>query len=163
MNTEQNSTVETLRTILIELSDINQRVHGVIHPDIHDKLTQLYAMAEKELAPIMQAEKNSWDDNHNSLKALQKKHQLRSIWSVTKVAASDMNKKTPLLSKITYQSWGPTQTHTFNEPTEITWLELWKIADKLIRDSGDEHHIFIESLYRSTCTGSTEYYLSTGS
>lgn len=44
-----------------------------------------------------------------------------------------------------------------------TWLDLWKAAEKLIRLSGDRHHIFIESITLQRFNGVDILVLSTGS
>jgi hypothetical protein len=164
MTTEKNSTVETLRNIMVELYHINQRLEGVIHPEIHDQLTKLHDMASKELKPTLEQEENDWNKEYDALSKIQKENRLGTTWSVSGVKSSDMDKKTPAISKLSYESWGPKQVHEFDKPTELTWLEFWKLADKLIKASGDTHHIFIESLYQDKAQqGTTEYSLVTGS
>lgn len=34
--------------------------------------------------------------------------------------------------------------HSVDLPARSTFLDLWKGADKLIRESGDHHHLFVE-------------------
>ncbi len=41
--------------------------------------------------------------------------------------------------------WGEPQQATVTNPT---YLKLWQIADRLIRLSGDSHHVFVESFVR---------------
>lgn len=56
--------------------------------------------------------------------------------------------------------WGPTSA-SIDLPNDPTWRQLYVAADKLIRDSGDNHHTFIEAFQR--CGDSTTYELHTGS
>jgi hypothetical protein len=56
--------------------------------------------------------------------------------------------------------WGPTSA-SIDLPDNPTWKQLFVAADKLIRDSGDNHHTFIELFQR--CGDSTTYELITGS
>lgn len=44
---------------------------------------------------------------------------------------------------------------------EVTWLELWAVADSLVKQSGDSHHIFIEGF--SKRPNLTAHELITGS
>jgi hypothetical protein len=77
---------------------------------------------------------------------------LRSVWSYKSVR--DFNK---IAFKGTFticykEHWGDVV-----EPIKVknpTFLDLWKAADKLIRMSGDTHHIFIEDFkkYRNKLT-----------
>jgi hypothetical protein len=41
-------------------------------------------------------------------------------------------------------NWGSVTWLTERVNRQVTWLDLYKIADDLIEQSGDNHHIFIE-------------------
>jgi hypothetical protein len=148
MKNETSSSTNLLVTVLQELNSINQQLEGVIHPNILSKLASLKDKIQIELEPHFKEEEYSL--NADALDEIAKINKLNhSEWSMSKIKASDMNKKTSTMKKIVYNSWGETQVHTFKRPQKITWLELWKIADELITKSGDSHHMFIESLYES--------------
>lgn len=164
MTTDKNSTVETLQKVMSELFHINQQLEGVIHPDIHSKLTHLYEISHTELKPFLESDELSWNKNYDALNKIQEENNLHTVWSVTQIPATELDKKTPTISQLTYNSWGPTQVHIFDQPTEMTWLELWKLADKMIRTSGDSHHIYIEGIYQDKNNKDTaNFNLSTGS
>lgn len=55
--------------------------------------------------------------------------------------------------------WGSVGTVEHSGGTDLTWLQLYKIADDLINQSRDLHHSFIEGFYRD----GTELRLLTGS
>lgn len=56
--------------------------------------------------------------------------------------------------------WGDKTVGT--EVNGCTWLDLYIAADKLIRESGDEHHVFIEAFRRSSIVPSV-FFMTTGS
>lgn len=138
--------VEALRNIQRELFHINQTLEGVIHPKILEKLQSLYNLAEQTIKPEMDAEREASDNNWKALSKIQEDNKFRSVWSMSDVNAKDMNKTTPEMTEIVYESWGPTQVHKFDKPTKLTWFQFWNLAEELIKKSGDEHHIFIEML-----------------
>lgn len=162
MPTQKNSAIETLRNVMIELHGIRNLLDGVVHPKITTRLEKILDAVETELKPTLEAEKKDWETEYNALDEISKEHKFTTTWSMSKVTSKDMEKKTPEIKKITYESWGETQVHEFDEPTELTWLEFWKLADSMILKSGDSHHIFIESLYEES-KGTGHYRLYTGS
>lgn len=75
---------------------------------------------------------------------IQNKNNLWSIWSEYSISPSDMKKKfnDKPVESLSYESWGTPQTIKVGKIT--SWLEMWKIADKIMKLSGDNHHLFIE-------------------
>ncbi len=146
MSSKKDTKFEALRTIQLELYGINQQLENLIHPDIFAKLVKIKDLAEKTIKPEMDAANAKWDDNWDSLRKIQEDKKFHSFWSLSEIGAKDMEKTTPEMTEIVYESWGKTQTHTFDKPTKITWIQFWHIADELIRKSEDSHHVYIESL-----------------
>lgn len=63
-----------------------------------------------------------------------------SIWEVTDFTAVAF----PGKRKMTYAvNWGNKDIE-LDLPENPTWLDMWKAADRIIKDSGDQHHVFIE-------------------
>lgn len=83
---------------------------------------------------------------------------LRTIWSMYEV--SDLNERHPFegIATVTYKDhWG---TEPIVKPVNgLTYAALYVAADAAIRDSGDQHHVFIEQFKQ---VGST-LLLTTGS
>jgi hypothetical protein len=85
---------------------------------------------------------------------------LQTIWSIFTV---DDFRKVPFpeAEVITYKGgWG--RSGSIWLETWATWEDLWIAADKLIVQSGDLHHIFIERISRSK-DDPTELVIETGS
>lgn len=68
---------------------------------------------------------------------------LRTIWSIYEV--DDLNERYPFegIATVTYKDhWGK---ETVVKPVNgLTYAALYVAADAAIRDSGDDHHVFIE-------------------
>ena len=142
----QDNKIELLKETLRELNTLYQTLEGVAHPHITHKIQELSEKIQTELEPVFKKENEDWDKNWKALEEIKSENKLRSVWSISKVKADDLNSKTPVIEEISYESWGPEQVHKFDKPVKITWLEFWKIADNLIKNSQDDHHIFIEQL-----------------
>lgn len=91
-----------------------------------------------------------WDDNTNTittwLDLIAEEHNIEnSVWSMWDVR--DFNDVPfPDVMRMEYDGgWGEPCGEDI--PMCSTWLDLWKVADRLIKKSGDGHHVFIESMY----------------
>jgi hypothetical protein len=86
---------------------------------------------------------------------------LRSIWSIYELPVHGFLNEHPYPSDafVVYtQHWGHGRKHY---PVQGgAWADLYRAADAAIRDSGDDHHIFIE---RFTLKNGNELHLTTGS
>jgi hypothetical protein len=145
MKFDTDPKVQALQKIMQELFSIEQTLHGVVHPQISEKINSLHKLAHSAIADELEQEERDWESNQKGLDEISSANNLRSVWSVSEIKHTNMNDLTPEMTEIIYESWGPTQVHKFEAPTQVTWLELWKIGDKLIKCSEDTHHIFIES------------------
>ena len=145
MKSNSDNKVQALRTIMQELFGIEQQLCGVVHPQISDKINSLHKLALSAISEELEQENKDWETNQKALDEISSANKLRSVWSVTEIDHTKMQDTAPEMTEISYESWGPTQVHKFDKPTTPTWLELWQIGDKLIKQSGDDHHIFIES------------------
>lgn len=161
-STQVDQKFKALNTISSELFGIIQHLEGTIHPNILKKLENLKELAHTTIKPKLEFENKSWEDNWQALNKMQEENGFMTCWSVSLVKAQDMQKLTPKMSKLTYTSWGETQVHEFEKPTHMTWLEFWKLANEMIKKSGDDHHIFIEGITKSK-EQKDAYILQTGS
>jgi len=93
---------------------------------------------------------DEYDIKYKYFDELQTKHKFQSIWSVYNIKGireKAFTDNTPL-ELIYDMHWGEKTVRT-RVPKNPTWLTLWKCADKLIYESGDRHHIFIEAFLRN--------------
>ena len=83
---------------------------------------------------------------------------LNTVWSIYEV--DNLNERFPFegVSTVTYKDhWG--EKPVVKPISGSTWAALWVAANACIRDSGDNHHVFIENFKQSGDT----LILSTGS
>lgn len=88
-------------------------------------------------------ERNDFDRKSDHYSQVKEELGLRSIWSIYEVA--NLSERFPFegVTRVVYKDhWGSTPVST--EINGGTWAALYVAADACIRDSGDEHHVFIE-------------------
>jgi hypothetical protein len=73
---------------------------------------------------------------------------LYAVWSIYEV--ENLNEPHPFkgVKKVIYRAYGSGDHEVAIEGN--TWKALYVAADKLIRDSGDNHHMYIESFKQSS-------------
>lgn len=131
---------EKIDSLTSDLHSIIYRTQELVHPDITNTLISMQSKLNQALHDIREIENNSFEKNWKELADIAKNNNFQSRWSVEEVSSEKMSKQVPLKIKtIQYQG------NTFKVKAKLTWLELWKIADQIIKNSGDEHHIFIEN------------------
>ena len=91
-----------------------------------------------------------YEAKHMSFYEIKEANGFVSMWSIYD-GVNDPNEPSPYEARtMVYQdNWG--------EPVEVslpagklTWLDLWKAADKCIKNSGDEHHVFIKGFKKNS-------------
>ena len=85
------------------------------------------------------------DLKNQKIKEVLEQKNIHIVHSYNDISPKDMKK--PFSDKpvesLSYESWGPTQT--IKHGNIATWFDMWKLADQIMRQSGDTHHIFIEA------------------
>lgn len=76
----------------------------------------------------------------------QEQYKLRSVWSIYSVENLDAFSGVAANELVYCNHWGGETVRVPLKAGELTWGELYHAADKAIRDSGDNHHVYIESL-----------------
>jgi len=73
---------------------------------------------------------------------------LNAVWSIYEV--DNLSERHPFkgVTKVIYRAYGSGDHEVAIEGN--TWKSLYVAADQLIRDSGDRHHIYIESFKQSS-------------
>ena len=89
-------------------------------------------------------ESNVFERKNNHYSQVKEELGAQSIWSIYEIA--DLDQPHPYQSGlfISYKDhWGAEAQHCAVYGN--TWRDLYRAADNCIRNSGDEHHIFIEN------------------
>lgn len=143
-----------LENSYIELHHLIQKLDDVVHPNIITELAKIKNDIHIAIKEEQDKEAVNFDKAYKHCSKIQEEHNLNSIWSIYENTNFDAKFSKNKVKSITYQGVETTPDKV------LTWLEMWKEADKLIKLSGDDHHIFIENFNEVT---PGYYKLSTGS
>ncbi len=152
---------KTVHNTLCDLRSVQERLTGVINNELSDRLHSVIAGFERGLASAYTQERESFDRKMDLYDSVKDELKCRSIWSIYEV--DDLYTEHPYASakELVYKHhWGA-------EPVSVPllgkrWVDLWIAADHLIKQSGDDHHIFVER-FQPLQNDNTVLVLSTGS
>ena len=119
------------------------------------------SMIMNAFAPLREESDRRHNQKYEMYQAYGETHNFKSVWSVYSVESMDdlcdFNG-----SYLVYSGhWGEKGPVRIKLPQgKLTWGEMWAFADCAIRESGDEHHIFIERIVKKE---DGNLYLHTGS
>lgn len=135
--------MEKIESLSPDLHSLSQRLDG-LNIKFSQQIENANSLINKTFEKYREKEDNDFDKKMDGFSKIQDKHKLWSIWSEYAISPSDMKKKfnDKPVESLSYESWGKPQTLKVGKIT--TWLEMWKIADQIMKLSGDKHHQFIE-------------------
>lgn len=140
--------IEKLESIYPKISSLFSTLEPLMSARILNELGDIKNIVHEVFNERWQHEEDDFDQNYAKLSEIANENNFISIWSVDEVQPEDMNTlfSKDLVLSITYESDGETQVINFDgEGKQFTWLDAWKHADQLIRQSQDTHHVFIEN------------------
>lgn len=151
MNCSPIITAEDFKTIhnaLCELRSLQERLTGVISDTIADRLQGVVKDFERGLESAYEQDRAAFDARYNHFERIRDELGLRAIWSLFEV--DNLSDRHPFegADRVVYENhWGakPVQCSI----NGLTWAALYVAANACIRDSGDDHHIYIESFVPS--------------
>lgn len=165
MNCSPTLTAEEFKTIhnaLCDLDNITRRLEDVLKPELYARLAKAASTIRDGLSGAYEQDNKAFSRKSRHFDDVKSQLGLRnSEWSVYEV--EDMNDRHPFLgaTRVVYKDhWG-------DKPVEcvingLTWAALYVAANACIRDSGDEHHVFIEQ-FRPSKDDAKTLILTTGS
>jgi hypothetical protein len=108
----------------------------------NEKVSELVETIRGALAGAYDQERNDFDRKYAYYSQVKEEIGAQTIWSIYEVA--DLDQPHPYRSGlfVTYTAWGAETQHCAVYGN--TWRDLYRAADNCIRNSGDEHHVFIE-------------------
>lgn len=165
MNCDVTVTADEFKTVhngLCDLRTVCDRLEGVLAPDLYKLLARARDEIRKGLDGAYEQEERSFSTKSRHYDSVKKEIGIRnSEWSIYSV--KDLHDRHPFegVDRVVYRShWGEGPVSASVQG--LTWLALWVAADACIRDSGDAHHVYIESL-KVDRTDPRTLVLSTGS
>jgi len=169
MNCSPTLTAYEFRDLHNALCDLRSIRSAMEHSIVKvDRVESVIAQFEQALAGAYKQDDDAGDRKHDHYREVQESLGLDAVWSMYEV--DNLNESHPYrgVKTVTYEShsgdflrlrgvWGPKPVVKGIAGT--SWAALYTAANACIRDSGDEHHVFIEDF---TVRGDT-LVLSTGS
>lgn len=132
---------------LCSLRHIPEQLADILHPDLVARCSRAIAQIDKGLERAYAEEETAGEALRNYFDALRTKHGLRSIWSEYDIGPGGIEQVAyPGNWTLLYDASHPAERGIVLQ--DPTWLDLWKASEKLIAESGDWHHMFIEGFVR---------------
>ena len=151
---------KTVHNALCELRSVRERLEGVLNPDLYNRLAKAHDDLYRGLENVYEQESTAFDSKSEHYTSVQENLGLSAIWSIYEVA--NLNDRHPFhgATKVHYKDhWGQPVT---KDVVGATWAALYVAGNAAIRDSGDNHHVFIEHFEPSE-TDSSILIMQTGS
>lgn len=153
---------KAIHNALWELDSVTQTLEDVLKPELFVKLAKAGRTIREGLNGAYEQERADFDRKSKHYDSVKEDLGIRgSEWSCYE--AADLNEPHPYTGAtvVCYKDhWGD---ETVRTPINgSTWAALWVAANACIRDSQDEHHVFIER-FRPSKEDPTVLFLSTGS
>ena len=165
MNCSPTLTAEEFKTIhnaLCDLDSVTRQLEDVLKPELFLKLAKAGSTIRKGLEGAYEQDNQAFSRKSRHFDEVKAQLGLKnSEWSIYEV--DNMNERHSFFgaTTVTYKDhWGDKPVSA--AINGLTWNALWVAADACIRDSGDEHHVFIER-FRVSKEDATVLFLSTGS
>ena len=165
MNCSPTLTAEEFKTIhnaLCELDSVTRHLEDVLKPELFLKLARAGNTIRKGLEGAYEQDNQAFTRKSRHFDEVKAQLGLKnSEWSIYEV--DNLSDRHPYAGadRVVYKDhWG-------NKPVSVsinglTWAALWVAANAAIRDSGDDHHVYIEA-FRPSQEDPRTLVLSTGS
>lgn len=165
MNVSPTLTVEEFKTIhnaLCDLDNITRQLEDVLKPELYTKLARAGTTIRDGLAGAYDQDDKAFTRKSRHYDEVKAELGLKnSEWSIYEV--DNLSDRHPFegADRILYKDhWG--EKPVSRSINGMTWAALWVAANAVIRDSEDEHHVFIER-FRPSKDDPKTLILSTGS
>jgi hypothetical protein len=147
MNCNPTLTAEEFKTVhngLCDLDSVVHRLEDVLNPELYKLLAQARSQIRKGLEGAYDQDSEAFSRKSRHYEQVQKELGLRSIWSLYNVDNLSDRHSFENVTRVVYKDhWGNKEVAC--EINGATWAALYVAANACIRDSGDEHHVFIEN------------------
>ncbi len=148
--------LKKIESLYPEISSFYHQIEDILSEQLVSKMRKIKDEFHSAFAKKWEQEHIIFTKNSNALDKIASEYKLKSCWSISEIPAEELKNSfsKKKVKALVYE----------NEKIEInaavSWLDMWKYADKIIKMSGDEHHIFIEHFIEKK---PGEYELVTGS
>ncbi len=151
----------TIHNSLYRLQNVIGRLEDVLKPELYDQLSRAANDIRSGLAGAYEQDNAAYHTKHDHYYQVQRELGLRATWSVYEVDNLADSHPFEGVDRVVYKDhWGDRPVSC--SVNGLTWAALYVAANACIRDSGDDHHVFIEGFRPSEADPRT-LVLSTGS
>lgn len=150
MNCSPTITAEEFKAIhnaVCNLDSICYQLEDILKPELYLKLVTARNSIRDGLAGAYEQDHEAFSRKSRHFDDVKAQLELKnSEWSFYEVEnLSDPHPYGDVDCVVYDQHWGKKDIKV--KVTGSTWAALWVAADACIRDSGDEHHVFVEKFY----------------
>jgi hypothetical protein len=145
--TLQAEDFRTVHNALCDLRSVQERLTGVISNELADHLHSVVKGFESGLKSAYAQDSAQFESKMDYYSRFQKDNGLKTVWSIYELPIHGFLGDHPFQGalQVAYRDhWG--DEPVFAEIQGTTWADLYRAADQCIRNSGDDHHCFIEQL-----------------
>jgi hypothetical protein len=149
MNCSPTLTADEFKTIhngLCALESGLRHLEGVLRQDLYVNMAHAASEIRRGLDNAYKQDQESFDRKYEHFQKVQEQLGLKSVWSVYEVEDMANRHSFTNVDRVVYKDhWGGKPVSC--SINGLTWSALYVAADACIRDSGDNHHVFIEGFY----------------
>jgi hypothetical protein len=158
INREQQMNFHNARCYFLQFKDKYSEIFGKeVLRDFNKAMNYLISAHD----PVRALEDKRSEDRFEHYEAMRKHYGLSAVWSMMEYDRLDDNTDKDIKTIKYYDVIVPVVKRP--EHPWLRWTDVYEACDKAIKESGDEHHIFIEYLHREDSDPEGQYKLSTGS
>ena len=133
-----------MHNALYDLDCARADLESVVAPTLMTRLNRAATDLRKGMKGVYEQESTQWRRQQDYFESVQSELKCRSVWSLFDHDVEDF------YTEHTYKGAKVLKyKDTWGKPVEVPlagnrWVDLYIAADYLIKESGDDHHIFIE-------------------
>ena len=152
MNCSPILTAEDFKNVHNGLCDIRfgiKALTDILSKEKLEQLTQGLAQVEKGLRGAYEQDNDAFKKNSDHYDEVGDEKNFNSNWSIYEVPDLRQPHTFVGAEAVLYEDHWGTGGGELVALQGNTWVDLWAAADKAIHQSGDDHHVFIESFHPS--------------
>jgi len=130
---------KSLNNLASDMHGVTQSLESVVNPEILQLLNQVKEKIQTAFKDLWDSEENKFEREFEAFDKISQDNNFMSIWSVSEIKSKAIN--SPVDTQGTAVIYKKCKAEL---PPNPTWLDMWSAADKVIRQSQDTHHVFVE-------------------
>jgi hypothetical protein len=134
---------KTVHNALCDLDSVARLLEEVLRPELYIKLVKARDEIRKGLKSAYEQDNRAFESKSTHYQMTQEDLELSAIWSMYEVDRMTDRHPYAGADRVVYKDhWGEKPVSC--SINGLSWSALYVAANACIRDSGDNHHVFIE-------------------